>query len=61
MGDTMGGLDFGDRNAAFVRFKREVEDGRLLGAALKERAAQLRDLKASIKVWKARAGGWEKL
>lgn len=39
-----------DRNALFVRFKREVNDGLTLNAVVKEREAQLKDIKVAIKV-----------
>lgn len=39
-----------ERNAAFTRFKHDTSDGRGLNGVVKERAAQLKGIKISIKV-----------
>ncbi len=45
-----GAVSAASRNAAFARFKKDVDDGRALQAVVSERTSHLAELKKSIKV-----------
>ena len=53
LGLELVGLDAGmsgRQNAAFMRFKRDHEEGRALSQSVRDQQAQIRELKQSIKV-----------